>query len=296
MTETPERVRIIVNPIAGRGTAGVLAAAVGKRLAAAGLQVERLETTSAGHASTMAREAADSGIDVVLACGGDGTVNETVQGLAGSDTALAVMPLGTANVLGHELELSRSPKRVTELILRGRRRRLDLGRCGDDWFLCVAGVGFDAFVALQMDNWRTGTITLASWVGRTWHAFWRYPFEPLEVCIDGEPIDAPVYHLMIGNTRSYGGPFVITPGARPDDGKLDACAFGTSGKLRLALYLAATIPHVHHRFNDVTCVTGRKIEVSAARPVPVQLDGDYRRTTPVSFEVVPGAITVLSNR
>ncbi|HUV38761.1 MAG TPA: YegS/Rv2252/BmrU family lipid kinase [Planctomycetota bacterium] len=296
MTQRPRRVCIVVNPIAGRGRAGVLAAATGELLVASGCEVERHETRSPRHASELAADAARRAFDVVLACGGDGTVNDCVQGLVASDTALAVMPLGTANVLGHELALRADPEHVTRLVVDGRRRRLDLGRCGDDYFLCVAGVGFDAAVAEEMERRRTGVITLASWVGPTWHTFWRYGFEPLEVRIDGVLIDGAVRHLLIGNTRSYGGPFVITPHARPDDGLLDACAFGAPGKLALALYMAATIPHVHHHLRGVTCAAGRRIEVTAKRPVPVQLDGDYRTTTPVTFEVVPGAVTVLSNR
>jgi len=296
MTGSRRRVHIIVNPIAGSGEGPARAGKVEERLLEAGFEVECTATQTAGDAIQLSRSAAGSGVDVVLVCGGDGTVNEAVQGLAGSPCALAVMPLGTANVLAHELELDGDPRRVTELVLAGRRRRLDLGRCAGQYFMCLASVGFDAVVTQRMAERRKGAISYLSYLRPVWKAFAGYPFEPLRVRLDGEPIDSPVYHLTIGNTRSYGGPFTITPLARPDDAQLDACAFGGRGKLWLALYMTATTVQVHHRFPNVHYLRGRKFEVDAARPVAVQVDGDFRTHTPVTFEVVPDAITVLSNR
>jgi YegS/Rv2252/BmrU family lipid kinase len=252
-------------------------------------------TERAGHAVELAREAARSRADAVLVCGGDGTVNETLEGLAGSRTALAQMPLGTANVLGHELGLKAAPRWVTELVLHGRPRRLDLGRCGRHFFICMASAGFDAYVTQQMAELRKGSINYLSYVRPTLKAFWDYPFEPLRVEVDGKPVEPCVYNVVVGNTRSYGAPFTMTPQARPDDGRLDVCAFAGRGRAWLALYMAATTVPVHHRLASVRYLTGLRIDVDAASPVAVQLDGDYKTQTPVRFEVVPNAITVLSS-
>ena len=296
MARSRRRVCIIVNPISGRGQAHRRAGHVARRLLDEGCEVESLTTDEAGHAEDLARSAAAHGVDTVLVCGGDGTVNEAVQGLAGTSTALAVMPLGTGNILGHELGLARHPGRVTDLVLYGRRRTLDLGRCAGRYFICTASVGFDAFVTRQMAEVRTGAISYLSYVQPVWRAFWSYPFEPMHVRVDGAEIGVPVCHLVIGNTRSYGGPFTMTPWARPDDGRLDAVAFCGGGRAWLGLYMSATTVQVHHRFANVRYLRGRLFEVDAAREVPVQLDGDFRTLTPVRFEVVPDAITVLVGR
>jgi len=296
MGSARRRICIIVNPISGQGDAEIRAREVENRLVEGGCEVRRIVTQRAGHAVELAREAAAIRTDIVLVCGGDGTVNETLEGLAGSGTALAQMPLGTANVLGHELGLKAAPRRVTELVLRGRRRRLDLGRCGPRFFICMASVGFDAYVTQQMAELRKGAISYFSYVRPILKAFRDYRFEPLRVEVDGKPIDTPVYNIVVGNTRSYGAPFTMTPLARPDDGRLDVCAFAGCGKLWLALYMAATSVPVHHRFASVRYLTGRRVDVDAASPVPVQFDGDFKTRTPVRFEVVPNAITVLSNR
>lgn len=296
MMESVRRVSIIVNPISGRGEGELRAERVEEDLRRSGCEVERITTEAAGHAVELARKAAEGNIDVVLVCGGDGTVNEAVQGLAGSRTALAVMPLGTANVLGHELGLRGGAARAGQLVLHGRRRTLDLGRCGDAFFICMASVGFDAFVTRRMADLRTGGISYLSYVRPTWQSLGDYPFEPLRVRLDGKALDSPVYHLIVGNTRSYGGPFTMTPRARPDDERLDAVAFCGRGRLRLALYMSAAVAQVHHRFASVRYLRGRRFDVEAEHPVAVQLDGDFKTHTPVSFEVVPGAITVLTNQ
>jgi len=296
MSRPRKRVTIIVNPISGGGRARGHAAEIKRLLSAEGREVVRFETEARGDAEMLSREAVSQGADVVLACGGDGTVNEVVQGVAGTQTALAVLPMGTANVLGHDLELGRNARKAATLVLRGKRRRLDLGRCAGRYFICMGSVGFDAFVTRQVADVREGTFSYLSYVGVTWKAILAYRFAPLRVRVDGEPLDTTVYHLILGNLRGYGGPFMMTPRAKPDDGLLDGCAFCSPGRLWLAAYMAATVVHVHHRYGNVLNLRGRTFEVDADRPVPVQLDGDFIGHTPVTFEIVPDAITVLSNR
>ena len=290
----PLRVCIVVNPIAGSGQGRRRGEELEKGLAKEGCEVERLLTGAPGHATQLAREAARRGADVVVVCGGDGTVNEAVEGLAGTRTALAVMPIGLANVLGREMKLSESPRRVTEVVVRGRRRRLDLGRCGKHVFLCMAGIGFDAFVTQRLAEVRKGPVSYLSYIRPIWRSLVEYGWEALEVRVDGRALDVPVYSVVVGNTRGYGGPFTLTPLARPDDGRLDVCAFAERGKAWLTFYMVATAGQVHHRFRSVRYARGTRIEVQASRPVPVELDGDFKTYTPVSLELVPKGITVLS--
>jgi YegS/Rv2252/BmrU family lipid kinase len=293
MSERPRRVRIIVNPISGLGWMQRRAEKLRRRLVEAGCDAELCATERAGHGGDLAREAADLGFDVVVAAGGDGTINDVIQGLALTETALGILPMGTANVLATELNLGDFVWQAVRLVLRGARRRLDLGRCGDRYFVCFASVGYDAFVVQCMAEWRKGTITHLSYFGPMWKAFVEYPFAPLRVKVDGKELDRPVYHFVMGNTRSYGGSFQITTRAHPDDGLLDACAFGGDGHGWLFIYLACTVCRMHQWFGNVRMLRGKRFEIDGPRPLPFQFDGDFRGFTPVTFEVVPKAITVL---
>ncbi len=291
----PRRVLIVVNPIAGGGRAPRDAEDVRRRLAAEGLSVELVLTKVSGDAERAAYGAARDGADTVLACGGDGTINEVAQGIAGTDAALAVLPLGTANVLAHELGLGYGPKSAAKLVLHGCRRRFDLGRMGGRAFVCMASAGFDAYVTEHMAKWRRGSINYLSYVAPTLNAFWNYPYTPLTVKVDGVAVRRAAYHVIVGNVRNYGGPFTMTPRAKPDDGMLDVVAFGAPGHGMLALYMAAAIVHVHPLFHTVEMARGRRIEVEADEPVPVQLDGDFRGYSPACFEIAPERLWVLKD-
>ncbi len=145
------RAMIIFNPAAGQAGSlqGDLEASC-DLLNEYGWQVELRPTQAAGDGTRIAREAAQAGYDAVIAAGGDGTINEIVNGLAGSQTALGVLPVGTVNVWAREIGLPLQPRATTEALLRTHVRSIDLGRAGDRYFLLMAGVGFDAAVVNEV--------------------------------------------------------------------------------------------------------------------------------------------------
>ena len=290
------RVCIIANPISGLGWAHGRTERVRDILIREGCEAVLHRTGEPGHGVQLAREAVEAGFDTVVAAGGDGTVNDILQGIVDTDVALAVMPLGTANVLATELGLSAGVRRVVRLVLDGCPRRLDAGRCNGRYFICFASVGFDACVTRQMKELRNGSITHLHYVLPTWRAFWGYHFQPMRVRVDGETLGHKVYHFMVGNIRSYGGPFQMMPWARADDGLLSACAFEGRGRDWIFLYTLSLLARVHFRFNNVETFDACVFEVETDRPMPVQVDGDYFGTTPARFEVHPRAVTVLHNR
>ena len=144
------RVCIIMNPISGLGWAHGRTERVRDMLIREGCEAVLHRTGRAGHGAELAREAVEAGFDPGVAAGGDGTVNDVLQGTVDTDVALAVMPLGTANVLATELGLVAGTRRVVRLVLKGTPRRLDVGRCNGRYFICFASVGFDACVTRQM--------------------------------------------------------------------------------------------------------------------------------------------------
>ncbi len=255
-----------------------------------------LETTAApSHATELARVAAERGLDAVVACGGDGTVHEVANGLAGSPTALAVVPGGTANVWAKEARLPRRPDAAVRLLAEGETRTIDLGRAGDRYFLLMAGVGFDAAIVRRVSGALKRRLGAASYLLHGLRLGLTYRASPAELLVDEESQPGKVYWLLLGNTRNYAGLLNITDRALADDGKLDLCLLRTGGLPKLAWLVGWVLLHRHHRRAGVLYRRVASLEVRTPG-LPVQVDGEYLTETPLRFEVAPGALRVVVPR
>jgi YegS/Rv2252/BmrU family lipid kinase len=286
-----KRARIVYNPKARNAPLRerLLAAA---RAAAPDWEIDLVETSAAGHAISLSREAAASGAGAVFACGGDGTVNEVVNGLAGSACALGVIRGGMGDVFAKEVGIPRKVETALTLQLTGDRRRFDLGRAGERYFLLMAGIGFDAAVVRAVPNpakKRLGSTSYALWGARLLPV---YQPPNVQLSIDGEARESELFWALLGNTRSYGGIIDITSQALVDDGLLDAYLFEGRGlawealtALKLALRRHAGAKGVTHR---------RLRELTIETPgLAVQADGEYLGETPMRFTVAAAALDVL---
>jgi YegS/Rv2252/BmrU family lipid kinase len=272
-------------------------------LRARGWRVEIRTTAGPGEATKIAGEAARAGVDIVAAAGGDGTVHEIVNGLAGSDTALAVFPCGTANVWASEAAIPRDVRGAIEFICEARRARVDLGLIegafGRRYFLMMCGLGLDAHVVRRVGEGSTGKRRF----GKLWYAAAgagaMLRVRPVETAltVDGRRLERPLLQAVIGNTRLYGGVMRITSAARADDGLLDLCALSGAGRLRSSrLLLRALRGGLHRRTGDgVDYLRATRIAVEGA-PLPIQADGEYIGETPATVSVAPRALTVLLAR
>lgn len=262
-------------------------------------------TTAAMHATELAREAARKGYDVVAACGGDGTVSEVANGLAGSSTALAVVPGGTANVWAKEVRVPRNPLAATKVIAGGERRRIDLGlastegqlACGGShrYFLLMIGVGLDGLVVGTVPEGLKRRLGAGAYVLHGLRHTLSYRSRPTHLVLDGQPTETDLFWMVVGNTRSYGGVVNVTRQAVADDGRLDLCLFRGYGLPRLTAYGLRILVGRHHQAGDVLYRPVESVEVSG--PVlHVQADGEYLGETPMSFRAVAGALQVVLPR
>ena len=282
------------NPTAGQRPASI--EQIEHELRARGAEVEVAPTARAGDGVSIARRAAESGADVLLACGGDGTLNEAVNGLAGSRTALATFPGGTVNVWAREVGIPSDPARNAALLWEGERRSVDLGRAGERYFLLMAGIGFDADVASQVTRPEKRRWGPLAYVARGVVTGLRWPLQRMWILLDDKPIRRRAIFAVIGNTRLYGGVANITHHAVADDGMLDVCIFGGQGPLeklahawRVALRQHTRVPSVeYYRAHQITLVTRPRVQV--------QVDGDAIGMTPMQFAAVPGALRVVVPR
>ena len=260
-----------------------------------GWDVALKETSGPGHAAELAREAASEGADAVVACGGDGTVNEVANGLAGSATALAVVRGGTANVWAKEVRVPKKPSQALRLLADGETRVIDLGRAGERYFLLMAGVGFDAFVVAAVHGGMKRRLGTAAYIAHGIRAAIRYKAVAAELQIDELPRASDLYWLLLGNTRNYGGVVDFTRWASVDDGRLDMLLVRKGGLARLVWFSVLTALRRHRTYANVTYENVANVSI-ATPALPVQIDGEYLGETPMRFDVAPGALRVIVPR
>lgn len=293
---------LIVNPSSGPWDVRREIPIVLKHLEKGGWQVALYWTECSGEATQLAWKARDQGMGTVFVVGGDGTINEVINGLAESPVALGVLPGGTGNVWAKALGLpTRSPLHWSPLVdavkalLPGSIRRIDLGRANGRYFLQWTGIGLDAEVTYAMEP-RTrrqrrlgallylvvGAIAAANLVGtRT------------RIRIDGQAIYRRSILIVISNSQLYGGKVRIATDARLDDGLLDVDIFAGSGFGSALRTTLGVITGLHVRDPQHSFYRGRTIEVTADQPIAVHVDGEPFGTTPLYCEVVPRALSVL---
>ena len=308
------KVVLLYNPIAGknreRRRADVEAAA--QVLRASGVEAQPVATRAPGSAGEQAREAVAEGCDTVLACGGDGTIHEVVQGLVGTDTPLGVIPLGTGNSLANELGLSRNPVRAARAILASEPRRIAVGKveypergtgrqCAR-YFIVIAGAGVDARMLYQMNVAAKQRQGMAAYYGEALRLFLTHRFQRFEAewsDRQGEVHRVGVTQIMAVRLRQFGGILRwLAPDAELERDDLQLVLFRTSNRVSYSLYLLRALLQQRWKTPGVDLVWARDV---LCRPIAgdpsgniyAEADGELLGGLPVRFSTVPKALTLL---
>lgn len=292
--QTVMRVLIVFNPTAG--SAGALEQeldAVADLWRERGWEVDKQPTTKSGDGTRIAREAAAAGYDVVVAAGGDGTINEVVNGLAGTQTALAPLPAGTMNVWARELGLPLQPKAAAEVLCDAVVRTIDLGKAGDRYFLLMAGVGFDAAITSQVRPEEKKRFGPFAYVLRGFSLFGRMRGTRTRLLLDGREIGGRLLWVLVGNSQLYGGVVKVTHRASIDDGLLDVCIIRGNNLYSAPLHFLSILLRRPSIDPEMEYYRVRKVQIIPRKPLPVQVDGDPIGTTPITMEVAPKALRAL---
>jgi YegS/Rv2252/BmrU family lipid kinase len=279
-----QRALVVANPIAGRGRARAAAREMAEGLSRLGLECETYFTAAKDDARIKLR-CLSPAVDLVVAVGGDGTVSEVLDGLVNREVPVAVLPLGTANVMSLDLGLPRDVDRALEMIAAGRTTRLDVARVNGRYLsFLVTGIGFDALVVRELEARRTGAITKLDWGRAALRALSSYAPPALTVEIDGKRVEGEFGQVLVSNIVHYAGFRVLSSQRRIDDGLFEAYLFEKSSKASLVGYalrgLVRGLPGGSCRLQRV-----KHILVTADSPVACQVDGDTRGTTPVEISV-----------
>ncbi|CAN5622380.1 diacylglycerol kinase family lipid kinase [soil metagenome] len=250
-------------------------------------------TTRAGHAKTLAGEAAREGFEKIVAAGGDGTINEVVNGIAGSNAALGLLPLGTMNVFAAELGLpSGDLARCWEIIENGEVRLVDLPRANGKHFVQLAGVGLDAQVVQETSSAFKRSFGPLSYIVSAAQVAARPP--PLLRIESEHAMTDEGSFVLVRNGRLYGGPFPFFKQALVDDGLLDVLVFKKLTYLQMIRYLQDVIFSSQITSPDVEYFQTPALRVSSDEAVPVEIDGELIGTCPVEFSIKPRGLRVLA--
>ncbi len=307
------RVALIYNPASGQYSARRDAAvgAIKAVLRESGVETEAFETGAPGSAMALAERAVREGFDTIMACGGDGTAHEIAQSLVGTEVALGVIPLGTANALASDLGLIGRPEKVARKLLGAAPARVSVGRIhyqdhagdpGARYFIVAAGIGADALLMSRLDARLKRRLGYVLYLIEAFHIWATSSFPLFEAVLPsngnggGRVVD--VSQLLAVRVRSFGGVLrTLAPGASLRNGSLSLLAFKTQSRLRYLSFLLAAIAGRHTFDRAVELLETPSIECRARNgsddALYVEADGEVLGSLPVRLEVVPHSLTLL---
>jgi len=307
------RVALIYNPFSGQhpnGYAVAMKDAVDV-LRGAGVESEMLLTHGPGTAGELAAQAVAKGCDTVLACGGDGTVNEVLQALVGGPAALGVVPMGTANALAADLGLSAPPSRAARKLLTAAPVRVSVGRIfysdrsgaeHSRYFTVAAGIGADGQFFYRLNANLKRRFGYAAYLMEAFH-IWSshtFPFFDVAICTPGDPKpqQEQVSQLLAVRIGNFGGLVQnLVPGAALRNSNLRLIAFKTRSRLRYLRFIAAVLFRRHTFSHDIEALKAVSVECrtqnGSQTRVLVEADGELLGCLPARIEIVPEALTLL---
>ncbi|MCU0863127.1 MAG: diacylglycerol kinase family lipid kinase [Planctomycetes bacterium] len=282
---SPRRLLLIANPISGGGRGRLLAPQLAAALRARGAEAEVHLTTSAGDATARAAAAGAEPWHALVAIGGDGTVNEVLNGMPDPTRPLGVLPVGTANVLALELGLPRRVEAAAAVLAAGHTRALAIGRAGDRRFLLFCGHGVDGAVVARLSEVRSGTLGKHKWLGPIWHTLRHWPdFHLRATLASGEVLDG-LSSVLVTRVRNYGGVVQLPADVDCDSGLLHVLAFRQRSR---SAWLWQGLRGLCRRMRagpglELRRTTSLRIDGDA----PFQIDGDHGGRGPVAIDLLP---------
>ncbi|MCL2671821.1 MAG: diacylglycerol kinase family lipid kinase [Clostridiales bacterium] len=285
---------LIVNPIAGRGAAKRALAQASALLAEKGHSFSVMVSEYAGHSTELAKQAVREGHAVIVALGGDGTVREVAIGLLGSDVVMGILPCGTGNDFARPLQIPKEIEKSVDILLHGEDRRIDAGYANDEFFINVAGFGFDVDVLDATEFFKTKPLLSASaYMLGLLRSLTRLQLRDTKIIVDGVEMQKRVLLIAAGNGTHFGGGMQITPQALPHDGLLDLCIVHDVTRRTVLRVLPKLMKGTHIKETKfVTYLKARECTAISSPIARTETDGEVVGLTPVTFRVEANALTI----
>ncbi len=283
----------IVNPIAGGGKANSQVYRIEENFRAAGAEFKIYRTTGPRDATLAAARAAEEGFDIVVAAGGDGTVNEVLNGLVGSGAALAAIHGGKGNDFATAVAMPKNIDEACKSLLRSEIRAIDLGRVMERYFINSVGVGFDAAVALRVNR----GIRLFNGVSAYIYAFFEtllsYQYVQMEIDLGSGPVKSDPVLVAVGIGQAYGGGMRIVPDAIQDDGLFDVCVFDRMNRLGLIYHFPKVFSGKLKNLEQANMYRTKELKLKLSEVRPLHMEGEIYFGDEMHFTLEPKGMKVL---
>jgi len=267
-------------------------------LDAHGITVDSIPTSGPGNAAEIARCAVERGADLILVAGGDGTINEAVNGMVHSDVPLGILPAGTANVLANELGIGKTMESAASVLANAVKERVALGLISSEkaetrrHFLLMAGAGLDADIVFNLNpRMKEAVGKVAYWIGGFSKVGRRIP----EFTVQAEGREYRASFALLSRVRNYGGDLEIAPTISLLDDEFEMVLFEGESSLGFLKYMLAVVAHQQQTMRGITILRTRQAIFSAPGDsnIHLQVDGEYAGLAPARVEIVPSALTLL---
>lgn len=290
-----KKIRFIANPMSGANRRRDLRRLIEENLDLGTYDYELCHTTHAGHAVKLAREGVETGCYMVVACGGDGSVNEISSQLINADCILGVLPCGSGNGFAGHLGLGRDIPAAIRALNNGVVRELDYATVNKRPFVNLAGIGFDAMVARRLH--RNKVRGFWGYLLSTLREVARFRMQDFEIEIDGQQFRRRCLLVEVANAPIYGYGFSIVPHACSDDGQLDVLIAKAAPLWRYALECWRFANRSFHKSSLVECHRAREVRVTPLQPTAIHIDGEgYKFNKNAHFVIHPKSLKVLQPR
>lgn len=285
----------IVNPIAGNGKGKKTIPKIHEVMKDKDISYNVWETRKKGEAISLAKKAVSENVKKIVAVGGDGTINEVVNGIVGINIILGVVPAGSGNDLARLLKLPPNTEDAIELAISGLPRPIDLGKVFDRYYINIGSIGLDAEIAAYTEiskKYFSGKWAYIASIIR--NLFFYKPINSV-IKIDGKEMERKILLFAVGNGKYYGGGFKILPEAIMDDGYFDVCIVSHIPRWKIPLVFPSLIKGEHTKHDFVELLKLKKIEIKTNKNVKVNLDGEINQDSKLEFEIVPKALNIIGN-
>lgn len=267
-----KKILFIINPIAGIRNRTDLEQTIRQRVDPGKYDYSIVTTTRAGEAVELSKRAVEAGTQIIVAAGGDGTVNETSRALIGTDAALGIIPLGSGNGLARHLGIPLNAKKAIDLVLEGKILRIDTASLDDKVFLSMAGVGYDAHVAKKFA--KAGHRGFVTYFRIASHEYRLYKPRKFNMIIDGKPVKRKAFMVNFANSNQFGNNVSISPNASLEDGFIDVCIVRKVPFMRVPFVLPLLFTKRFDRTVYIEIIRAKDVTLKRKKGKAIHLDGD----------------------
>ena len=289
-----KKIVFVVNPISGTQSKKAILKWIDERMDRSIYDYSIVKTEYAGHATQIAASAVENKVDVVVAIGGDGTINEIARSLVHSETALGIIPCGSGNGLARHLRIPMEPKAAIDIINQGNRLCIDYGKINNIPFFCTCGVGFDAFVSLKFaDSGKRGLLT---YLENTLHESLTYKPETYEIENEEGTMKYKAFLIACGNASQYGNNAYITPQASLTDGLMDITIMEPFTVLDVPSLSFQLFNKTIDQNSRIKTMRAKKIKIHRASEGVMHFDGDPLMVgKELEVEIIPSGLHVIAS-